>query len=100
MLLSFMYLSMSLSKGINAGRLKCDIILKGLMEWVDLYGSVILVRVNTIYTRDRRIFIATAFPTRVPWFLNLKMGSKLSMILINKKDVGVTSNVVKTMLVV
>ena len=24
------------------------------------------------------IFIATAFPTRVPWFLNLKMGSKLS----------------------
>ena len=53
---------------------------------------------DTIYARDRKKFTETACPTRNPWFGKFMRGSKLWMGVINKQDIGVTSEMIKALL--
>ena len=42
--------------------------------------------------------MATACPTRVPWFGKFIRGSKLRMVLIKNQDFGITCRVVKALM--
>ena len=54
---------------------------------------------DTIFKRDGKKFTDIACPTRGPWFGKLMRSYKLWMRLIKKHDFGVTSQMVKALLV-
>ena len=64
---------------------------KFIWIWSVRYG-------DAIFARDRKKFMETLCPTRGPWFGKFMRGSKLQTGLINNQDFGVTSNMVKDML--
>ena len=92
-------LRMSLRKGRCVGYLQWYSMRKGPTAWAYLYGLGVLVKGDTIYARDRRKLTETACPTRGPSFVKFIRGSKLRMGLIKKQDFGVTSEMIKVLLV-
>ena len=79
MVVACVTLMISIRKGIYAGHLQWDIMRKGLKEWDNIYGAVLLGMVDTIYVRDREKFTASTCPTRGLWFGNFMSGSTLQM---------------------
>ena len=53
---------------------------------------------DTIYARDRGKVMEIECPTRGPWFGKFIRGSKLRMGIIKKKDFGVTSEMILSLL--
>ena len=87
-------------KGRYIGHLQWESIRKAPTVYSNLYGSGVLGMGGTIFLRDDKKFTETACTTRGAWFGKFMVGSKLHMVVIKKWYLGVTSEIMKAMLVV
>ena len=67
--------------------------------WSNIYGYVALLMGDTIFSRDGKHFTETECPTQGAWFGKFMIGYKLWMLVIKKQYFGVTSEIVKALLV-
>ena len=92
-------LRMSPRKGIYVGHLHWDSMRKVPIEQDNLHGSGVLEMGDTIYFSDRKKLMEIACLTMGTSLGKFMRGSKLQIGLIKKQDLGVTSEMIKFLLV-
>ena len=86
-------------KGEYVGHLQWDIMRKYPTELSNIYGYEVLGMGDTVFTRVGKNFTETACLNQGTWFGKFMMLYKLCVVVIKKQYFGVTSEMVKDMLV-
>ena len=98
--MNFLTLRVSLRKGRYVDNIQWYSTIKALTAWENLYVSEVLGMGNNIYSRSGNKFMNTACPILEPWFGKFMIVSKLRTGVMNNQYFGLTSKMVKNLLMV